>query len=79
MLSITACMRREAPAGPGAPSLAVTVGSMPLKPLEAAASWPRAVVARAIAVAASRACWACPTSAGAYATGTGNVGTAPGA
>ena len=56
MLSITAWIRRDAPLGPAEPSLAVTVGSMPVKPLEAAASWPSAVVARAIAVAASRAC-----------------------
>ena len=74
MLSITAWMRREAPAGPAVPSFAVTVGSMPLKPLEAAASWPSAVVARAMAVAASSACWACPPSPiGAYMAGIGVV------
>src|SRR5207244_1223466 len=56
MLSITAWIRREAPAGPGAPSVVRTVGSMPVNPLEAAASCPSAVVARAIAVAASSAC-----------------------
>src|SRR5207247_2816458 len=77
IVSITAWMRREAPAGPPEPSLAVTVGRMPLNPLEAAASWPRAVVARAIAVAAASTCWPWPPSGGeAYRTGRGVAGSA---
>jgi hypothetical protein len=77
MVSMTAWMRREAPAGPGLPSAAVTVGSMPPNPLDAAASCPSAVVARAIAVAASSACWTWPPSGGeAYATGAGDGGGA---
>ena len=64
MVSITAWMRRDAPAGPGAPSAALIVGSMPPNPVEAAASWPRAVVARAMAVAASSAWLPCASETG---------------
>src|SRR2546422_85428 len=60
MLSITAWIRRDAPAGPGAPSGAWTVGGMPLKPLGAAARRPSAVVARALAGGAA---WAAACAA----------------
>src|SRR5713226_7840448 len=54
-VSTTAWILRVAPA-PAGPAVCV-IGSMPANPLEAAAAMlPRAVVARAIAVAACRAC-----------------------
>src|SRR6266850_3769297 len=73
-LSITAWIRRVAPAGT-VPS-AWIVGSWPacMNPPAAAAIWPRAVVARAIAVAACRAWLAWAADSAELRAGAGGMG-----